>query len=1448
MSKLVPKLNLNRTPQTADNGSLVYAKNIKLNKDGTIGPDYNFIKANINWGSYTSFDKQHPIVGYIVGLNNKVYYFINYENIRKEFNIGNSSSSVNNVSKIIEYNEITDESKEINSSWTYHNGTITGFVTTNHTGEEILTICESSDDSVEIPIKHINLSHPEVEDESLYTQNPVIPITNLHLEDTYSKTIPNGVYQFFVRYKISDNFYTPWIPCSKECFAGVSTKENTCSGSLKYIDIKKDSSKSFVFSVEHLFDNVANYESFQLGFILSHDNEVVARIWKEFNFNTNIIYFDYDKYNIKEIDIDEFLKTNFELFNVKNATFFRNKCYISNYKETDFNPQLQSYANNVRIVLEKDKVFDKNPEYTDVYFNNTRLVKDETLNAYTIFDNIIYGDSYTTFTQNSIIEDTVKESEILKFSYIYDYNLDPDIAWINEATGVIKFNNLGSNYTRYLDYANGIPPLHTQNNVNLVYTDEIHPLEENNYKYYFHNKWFIGSGHNVGELKADDKNFKQQELINFTNEVINASKNYINNKAGNFLLTKFQIITNVTENVDVIIFDDIVKSEIANINGKAFNTENELNNYVNSFIQGIVDGFVYNGEEYLYKGSFANSRDSFSGTIRGYVIEYTKVNITDEKAEYDNNSSNTEQTIILKATKTNYTKTVYIKPNQSLFKKVTESDEKLVEVSPKQYTSLMPFTEYKFYIHYVKNNGVITNGFEIPAENPKERICENYPNGEISVIYPKISNVVIPDGYVAYFISMSKIGNDICKLFNRSIVTNEGKEYEIYDCIEADLLLYNLNNKISVIDSQGNLITSDAIYCSSGCTNPMFMFGNSGSVIFELDESRRNITDTDAWIQIINKKEHIESHEQLVRITPYIKESDYSNYKHMNLPSYLCEVYKIDKNIKTNNKDAYYFAGTEVYKFTDSITTSIKIEHITDYINIRYTNSEYILSNFNLNYLTLTEDVNNTIRSYKIDETDESESAKTQIVKIVNTLTSSDIYELPQMYKEYTRKYFSIYNSKNITKFTNTIRSSDTNTDEVYRNIFTFYAGDYYNVPCNRGPIVNMFSIADSIYVHCEHSLYKFSGNTSLSANNGEVQTKETNVFDSGIKELFDSEFGYGGIQSKTHSLISYFAYVFYDEYAKKIYYYGGENQLSCISDSIEKILDSYNILDIVFVDDYHNNRFFVNLKVSTKEENSVIGNICLSYSYLTKSFISIHDIDFIKGFCTRHNTYFLHTTNDDLRLPIHSVYRMTTNVVTVPKKSTIGVIGTIYTGLYRKSLISVPDLDNYCCIDVIFNDNYEIIKNIEKVSWVCSAIKSFIDNNYMAEENLEIYPGDIIQIYSDQCCSEKTTMCEHNVSVTTPVEEFIQNNEDYHYTKFVVGNGYDALNPNVYKYPRFNCGIWSLNYFRDIRNNEDKFNYGSANDKSLIYGKYFVIRFAFGIRNCKIENINIIANNYDKV
>ena len=74
MSKIIPKLNLNKTPQLVENNSLVYAKNIKLSDDVVISPDTSLSPI---------YNKNNDIKykGHIVGLNNSVYIFSIYKTI-----------------------------------------------------------------------------------------------------------------------------------------------------------------------------------------------------------------------------------------------------------------------------------------------------------------------------------------------------------------------------------------------------------------------------------------------------------------------------------------------------------------------------------------------------------------------------------------------------------------------------------------------------------------------------------------------------------------------------------------------------------------------------------------------------------------------------------------------------------------------------------------------------------------------------------------------------------------------------------------------------------------------------------------------------------------------------------------------------------------------------------------------------------------------------------------------------------------------------------------------------------------------------------------------------------------------------------------------------------------------------------------------------------------------
>ena len=366
MSRIVSKLNLNKTPQLVENNSLIMAKNIRLLEDGSIGPDTSLQDIQAN-----NFNITVDYVGQIVGLNNKVYIFKesgavlynstvssliknNYPNesfVQDEKDISKATFSVDkdnivlrndklfedivisqkavpnphNRVRIYEYDEITGIINLVRCAWTYHGGKINGCVSVNNTGEEILTICEYDvPNNYLIPIKHINLSNCSLQDnESIYTQAPNIPITNLLFTGTYSETIPNGVYQFFIRYEIRDDFYTNWFPCSTELSTGVRKVVDTIQGSIRYADLRMDSDVSFVFGVNHLYKQYTkNYKSFQIGFILSHDNGVFARSWKSFPMNKQEIYFDYDNDSYNEMldeygDMDEGLSRCFKCYRTR---------------------------------------------------------------------------------------------------------------------------------------------------------------------------------------------------------------------------------------------------------------------------------------------------------------------------------------------------------------------------------------------------------------------------------------------------------------------------------------------------------------------------------------------------------------------------------------------------------------------------------------------------------------------------------------------------------------------------------------------------------------------------------------------------------------------------------------------------------------------------------------------------------------------------------------------------------------------------------------------------------------------------------------------------------------------------------------------------------------------------------------------------------------------------
>ena len=343
MARVKGKLNLNRVPELADNNSLVFAKNVRWFAD-SFRADYGFDDLALDFGTY-------KVVGIIP--HNICFYIL-------LFNEDTQQSAI----KV--YNENTKELSDVACNWNYSGltageTTITGYCTTTLYGETVLTIAEhyKGVPSNLIPLKHIVIGTKDNagntisnydDDETIYTQAPNVPLINLKLLEKYHNTIPAGTYQFFIRYEIRKNHYTNWFPASKELFAGTTRTMLTNQGKVHYVDKTVDSNESFKLRVETV-RNVDGFKSFQLGFIIAHDNEVYARTYKHYEVDCGEIYFDYDTEYIEEIDVKEIIESVYSLYNVKNVTSYKNRLYIANYIESDFNPDLSDYATQVDIEM-----------------------------------------------------------------------------------------------------------------------------------------------------------------------------------------------------------------------------------------------------------------------------------------------------------------------------------------------------------------------------------------------------------------------------------------------------------------------------------------------------------------------------------------------------------------------------------------------------------------------------------------------------------------------------------------------------------------------------------------------------------------------------------------------------------------------------------------------------------------------------------------------------------------------------------------------------------------------------------------------------------------------------------------------------------------------------------------------------------------------------------------
>lgn len=1464
MAQIVSKLNLNKTPSTVESNSLVFSKNIRLDIDGSIHRDYGVFPMSIHKGkkinslvnyntilnriisdiedstkaenvenyillSYTHLNwisgkeikdennnviaskGTHKIVG-IIPNSNEFYIFINGTCSRGTDS--NNKDIIETYNFIICYDEKEDRFYPCNCNWNWSGGTITGCVINNLLGEKILNIGEKNSSTL-VPLKCINLNNSTIgDDERIYTQTANIPITNLNYIGSFNYVIPNGVYQFFVRYKIRENFYTDWFPASKELFAGNKNVTNTSFGTVKFVNTHRDSDNSFKFSVEHLFiDQKYNYKSFQIGFIISHDDAIMARAWKHFDFNVNTINFDYNARDAYEIEVVDLLKSAYQLYDVGNITSFKNKLYVANYKETDFNENYQDLANEIGI------------EITD-------------------------QSSASGYGGNAIIERTVNGKKV--------------IAGLKVGEEEYLFSGNNGIIYKLLN-------LNTYDNISIKdVIDDAIKLNERGYVHCVARQWDIAISGNKESLEFAQDKFRNQ-----------FNGNYYSNFSYTNLIKKIKV------------------------DGKYINVVQDKTELLNNILSIIYNKTRYLNENCVFiNNNGVEDQQIDIELIRSCSYDYTQwvsggIEPDNLETENDSGINRPNNSIIgsnegyYKTTTIDsfYTQTISLRllGDRSKYK-ATNSDLLL------GYTTLIPYQKYKFYIHYVKQNGEITNGYYCNGITGGIKTAP-YKSAVDSIIFPKFTNIKLPKGYVACFFSIVHIENTVATVFNISINNNYGEascmdinvglmpgsdnmtikqgytEGNVEDSVNPDFPTDSIepNSVQEQTDTETTateIKTNTAKYYYSSDASNIRYFGADGVIRFDRDSDI-----THGKIAYLVNDYTISDAEdiQLTKCTPFINpntlskvsdtstENVYSSFDDMNLLGFICAINPlhrdrtikyytdgssvyIKKNVENADGTGDYFSLVELKNHLQD--TTIYEEQITA-LNITYTNIEYVYSNYNLNYLGLNEDPIETYKTYynnkSGDTTNTTASEGSIVLRLFKSLMMSSTYMLPAMYKTYTKKTYSIYKRNEITEFNNTIRASKLEGDESSINIYKFEPNDYYNVPTNRGLIVNLISVGDAILVHTEDSMFKFSGSNTIQSSDGEIQPTENNVFDTGVSEVFGSDFGFAGLQYKNDHIVTENGYIFFDRDSRIVYMYSGQGQIVKLSDSIEKLFRHRPIENIRFANDYYNNRFFMSILfyedyITTEDGKEVIKQryypVTLSFNFTenVKSFVSLHDFYYGYAFNTKTKCYFLASDRQDiciidkehkgcytkLELTNDKLYLQRKEIATIVLADN-DIVGTTTT-TYNINLYD-------SIVDIINNSNYEDVKTLNAINWcgnkVTSEFRNIDKSNdvtlNMVEEVNDIVPCKYIRIYSDTCMSDLLPCIARS-------------------------NDKSISSTDYTKYPFYNQGTWSFNYFRNILNAKNNRNPLSGDNNSLIEGKYFVVRFVFDT-DFKLETLYLNIN-----
>lgn len=1296
MAAIVKELNLNQNPQYVKNNSLVFAKNIKLDALGSnIVMDDNIVNNKVINACSTKGYNNIKIAGCISTPTELIVFF--------------KDSASDNL-KIARYNEDKDKVIFIDTKINYNGGEISGTYNYNVRNELIVIFCEGSSTGVKNYLRTINCGTFQDdltfdEEESFFNLCPDVPLCKCKLLSLVSGVnIPNGVYQFFIRYKIDSTNYSKWFPIGVPYYGIHKEYKNLINyGQLPNSkfeavvnNVNIDSSYGFELNLN--FENKPDYiKKFQLGYILNHDNAMVGRIYNTFDINddsiNNIIF---DGRYIFEHEVANFTEHPLNLFNVDNIVNYNNRVYVSNYNENNdnlLNDEITDFVSKTTARFALEDVPEIKKESGNHYKINFTFKKD----GKSITSSVEYVTSGELDSELSL---TINDDVLLAFG-LSGKDKVCEVYNSSGGGGSVPICNVEDCYIKLKKDGTFVFVV-TEDNKEFRYLDV--KTSEGKYKAVYNTFKYTTEFKDYEEISSD--NFSLQTLV--PNEVYNFFIHFVR-KDGSYT-NGYQLSNDVIPFYDESTIDLRWTIEEFCVNEP---------DYYKTFIQDDVRNRF--GTKYLYE-ILNNWYDNYFGYY------------TNAKGD-------------------------------SLFR------------APKV------------------NNKIIKTEFYVPETVPSE--------------------------FVGYFFSYEKV---------EPLVLYQGLTRKLIRSLDAELNLssykpdfvYFVGDTNYAVSVRNSKLWASNIYPET--------IGNNGGVEINLDiESGitlESMKDKVCVACIFNRNIYTKSSKTLIKLTDVIIDKDIESTGivtdvlcDFNYPGFYCKEYYIEysKNLAFVDSGDYQ-KESGLREITGNNIDTFVTEDFTQTCGSYYKYSRYDLSCVSIKQQPFTKVmlVKDSKLEYNlyIDPANLSDTFELKSDFILNKVNATGLLDIISS-SEYDDQ------RPTIERFDNTVRRSDVFANESIENTWRNFGANNYKVISNiRGKIVKLVPIGKNFIVHLEHSMFMFDRDNKMKLQDREIQLSTPDTFELEAQEVFTSENGFAGLQHKESAIVNGFGYTFYDNYTKYIYNYDS-GKFGILSLPIQKFVNENNINNVCLLSDDINSRIIFCFYVEGK-------TISISYNFITKSFISLHDFDFNMSWNTRDKCYFRSKNNNylmqfDYAENSDNKYGNANNISADENGEFVETVDNIYPALYDKTELGIVP---YSFVDIIFNEIYDTTKALNSITYILNKKGIRVTRGLACDNDVIHYPGEKILLYSE--------LSETNYQ---NLQDKSNNHSLTNQTK---------VNENSYKLPWYEKGKWNYNYFRNILDDIDAVTQGYSDSKSLIYGKYIVVRLVLkSTIKFKLENINFNVNRY---